>query len=132
MPIAPRRLSAALVAVAAALGVAPLAAADSWLPHAPDATWTYQWTDSAYSTTPTTEKVTVKGQKADQFTLAWTTVDQGNDPAAPVSLGQVVFQDTPSGLVNLDWASNAPPSNFRSSVRARRSAATASRARTTS
>ena len=31
-----------------------------WLPHAADATWTYQWTDSVYNTTPTNEAVTVK------------------------------------------------------------------------
>ena len=31
------------------------AAAGGWLPHAADATWTYQWTDSVYNTTPTNE-----------------------------------------------------------------------------
>ena len=97
-----------LVALAAA---APAAASD-WLPHPADATWTYQWTDSLYNTTPTKEKVTVKETKGTSFTLAWTTVDQGNSNDAPVSLGQVVFQETNRGLVNTDWSSNQPPPSF--------------------
>jgi hypothetical protein len=95
-----------------ALGAASPAAAADWLPHPADATWTYQWTDSVYNPTPTTEKVTVKEQKAGTFTLAWTTVDQNNSADAPVSVGQVVFQDTSRGLVNTDWSSNQPPQNF--------------------
>ena len=47
--------------------------AAGWLPHAADATWTYQWTDSVYNTTPTNENVTVKSQTGNSFTLAWTT-----------------------------------------------------------
>jgi hypothetical protein len=101
-----------LAVVAAALTpVSPAAAAD-WLPHPADATWTYQWTDSVYNTTPTSEKVTVKDQKAGSFTLAWTTVDQNNATDAPTSVGQVVFQDTGRGIVNTDWSSNQPPTNF--------------------
>jgi len=106
------RLLVSLTAVVATLAVAPMAAADGWLPHPADATWTYEWTDTVYNTTPTKEKVTVKEQKGDQFTLAWTTLEQGNDPAAPVSLGLIAFQETASGLVNTDWSSNPPPSTF--------------------
>ncbi len=106
------RLLVSLTAVVAALAVAPVAAADGWLPHPADATWTYEWTDTVYNTTPTKEKVTVKEQKGDQFTLAWTTLEQGNDPAAPVSLGLIAFQETASGLVNTDWQSNPPPATF--------------------
>jgi hypothetical protein len=98
--------------LAAALGAASPAAAAEWMPHADDATWTYQWTDSVYNTTPTTEKVTVKSQKGATFTLAWTTVDQGNSTDAPVSIGQVVFQETSRGLFNTDWSSNQPPPSF--------------------
>ena len=112
MSVALKRLLVPLVALAAALAAAPLAAADSWLPHPSDATWTYEWTDSAYSTTPTKEKVSVKEQQGNQFTLAWTTLEHGNDPAAPVSLGSMAFQETASGLVNTDWSSNAPPAAF--------------------
>jgi len=34
------------VALATMLVVVAPAHADGWLPHASDATWTYQWTDS--------------------------------------------------------------------------------------
>jgi hypothetical protein len=104
-----------LIGIATGLAVlvcAPIAAADNWLPHPAGATWTYEWTDSVYNTTPTKEKVTVKDQKGDQFTLSWTTLEQGNDPAAPVSLGLIAFQETASGLVNTDWSSNPAPATF--------------------
>ena len=42
-------------AIIVALFVAAPAEADGWLPHGSDATWTYQWTDSTYNTTPTNE-----------------------------------------------------------------------------
>ena len=106
------RLIASLGLVVAALVFAPLAAADGSLPHPSDAAWTYQWTNSVYNTTPTSEKVTVKETKGDQFTLSWTTQEQGNDPAAPVGLGLIAFQETASGLVNTDWSSNQPPATF--------------------
>lgn len=101
----------AFAAACAVVFVSPAAAAD-WLPHPKDATWTYQWTDSVYNTTPTGETVTVKDQTASNFTLAWTTDGNNNPDTAPTSIGQVVFQDTPRGLVNLDWSSNQPPANF--------------------
>ena len=66
------------VAVVAALVLAPSALADTWLPHPANAEWTYEWTDTAYATTPTREKVTVKEQSATSFTLQWTTLDLGN------------------------------------------------------
>jgi hypothetical protein len=99
--------------VLGALVVAPSAFADDrWLPHPADATWTYQWSDSAYAATPTTEKVTVKSQKGSSFTLAWTTEDQGNPDDAVTSIGSVTFQETNSGLVNTDWSSTPPPPEF--------------------
>jgi hypothetical protein len=88
------------------------ALAGDWLPHPADATWTYQWTDSVYNTTPTKEKVTVKESKGPSFTLAWTTQELGNPAAAPTSIGTVSFQDTNSGLINTNWGSNAPPEGF--------------------
>ena len=53
-----------LILLSLVLAVASAATADgttagSWLPHAADATWTYQFTDSVYNTTPTTEHVSV-------------------------------------------------------------------------
>ena len=106
-----RRL-ALLVAAVAALSSAPAALADEWLPHAKDATWTYEWTDTVYNTTPTKEKVTVKEQSGPAFTLAWTTLEQGNASSAPTSIGTVAFQETSAGLLNTDWSSTPPPPAF--------------------
>ena len=63
-----RRL-AVVAAVLAALW-APSALADDWLPHAKDATWTYEWTESVYNPTPTKEKVTVKESSGAGFALS--------------------------------------------------------------
>jgi hypothetical protein len=93
-------------------GLTSPASAGEWLPHGADATWTYSWTDSVYNTTPTKEKVTVKDTKGPAFTLAWTTADLDNPADAPTSTGTVSFQETNAGLINSDWTSNAPPSNF--------------------
>ena len=101
----PVLLGAALVG--ALWCVAP-AAADAWLPHNADATWTYSWSDSAYDPAPVTENVSVKSQSGSTFVLAWTQGDPGN----PTAQGTVSFQDTDSGLNNTDWSSTPPPSNF--------------------
>lgn len=96
----------------AALVVAPSAAAQSWFPHAKDAEWTYEWSDSVYSRAPAKEKVTVKSETGRAFVLDWTTQDQGNPEEAPISIGQMAFQDTTSGLMNTDWQSTVPPPDF--------------------
>jgi len=85
---------------------------DLWLPHAADATWTYQWSDSVYAVTPTLEKVTVKSQSGPSFVLAWTTDGLDNPADAVSSSGTVSFQDTNSGIVNTDWSSTPPPPAF--------------------
>ncbi len=105
-------LIAVAVTLAAAAAAPGGAAAAGWLPHAADATWTYQWTDSLYNTTPTNEAVTVKSQSGSSFVLAWTTDGQNNPPDAPQSTGTVSFQDTNFGLVNTDWSSSPPPPQF--------------------
>jgi hypothetical protein len=103
----------AAVTLTALVSAAPaLADNGSWLPHPADATWTYQWTDSAYNATPTNEKVTVKSQAGKSFTLAWTTDGAGNPDTAPSSQGTMSFQETDFGLVNTDWQSTPPPSSF--------------------
>lgn len=103
----------AVVAASAAAVVAAPAQAAGWLPHAADATWTYQWTDSVYNTTPTNEIVTVDKKSAgNSFTLDWTTDKAGNPDGAPSSTGSVSFQDTNFGLLNSDWTSTPPPSSF--------------------
>jgi hypothetical protein len=102
-----------VAAFAAACGaLAAPAAAASWYPHPDDATWTYQWTDSVYNKTPTKEKITVKEQKGKSFLLAWTTKDLENPADAPGSEGLMAFQETTSGVVNTDWQSTPPPSDF--------------------
>jgi hypothetical protein len=88
------------------------ARAAGWLPHASDAAWTYQWTDSVYNTTPTSEKVTVSTTSGSSFKLAWTTDGQENPDGAPSSQGTVSFQETNFGLVNTDWSSTPPSSSF--------------------
>jgi hypothetical protein len=101
------------VGVLAALWAAPAAgAADNWLPHPADATWTYQWSDTGYAPTPTKEKVTVKSQSGNSFVLAWTTDGLDNPVDAVSSSGTVSFQETNAGLVNTDWSSTPPPPAF--------------------
>ena len=101
-----------VVAVLFCLLAAAPAQADGWLPHGSDATWTYQWTDSVYNTTPTNEIVTVKSASGNSFTLAWTTDGANNPDAAPQSAGTVSFQQATFGLVNTDWSSTPPPTEF--------------------
>jgi len=105
------RVGVAAIVIATLAFAAP-AQADGWLPHSSDATWTYQWTDTAYNTTPTNEIVTVKSTTASSFTLAWTTDGAGNPDGALASAGTVSFQQTTYGLVNVDWASTPPPAAF--------------------
>jgi hypothetical protein len=102
-----------VAAVAAlALGVAAPASAGGWLPHPADATWTYQWTDSVFNTTPTNESVTVDKKSAgNSFTLDWTTANAGT-PDAPQGNGAVTFQDSNLGVIVTDWTSTPPPSAF--------------------
>jgi hypothetical protein len=102
------RLPLVAAAAAVVLYVASPAAADNWLPHPADATWSYQWSDTAYAPTATTENVTVKSQSGSSFVLYWET----GDPANPDSSGTASFDDTDSGLNNTDWSSTPPPANM--------------------
>ena len=102
-----------LLAAVAALIAAPAAAADpGWLPHPANATWTYQWTDSKYAPTPTSEQVTVKSQTAAGFVLAWTTDGLSNPDGAISSSGTMSFQSNEQGLAATDWSSTPPPTSF--------------------
>jgi hypothetical protein len=101
-----------VVVLALALTLVGGAQADDWWPHPADATWTYQWSDTVYNQTPTKEKLTVKEVKGKNFVVSWTTKDLDNPAEAPLSLGDMAFQETTAGLVNTDWASNPPPSDF--------------------
>jgi hypothetical protein len=113
-----RGLLACLAAGCVTLPAAAPAAGGGWFPHATDATWTYQWSDSAYSTAPTNEIVTVASSDASfpcaAAVLAWTTDGAGNLDGAVSSSGRVCLQDTPGGILNLQpgWSSTLPPSQF--------------------
>ena len=110
-----RGLLACLAAACVTLPAAAPAAGGGWYPHASDATWTYQWTDSQYSTTPTTEMVTVDKQTTGStYVLDWTTADQNNPDGAVTSNGSVWFQDTQAGILNPQpgWSSTLPPPQF--------------------
>jgi hypothetical protein len=101
-----------LAPLAAALLFASSAVADDWLPHPKSAAWTYSWSDSEYNPTPTKEKVTVKEQKRDTFTLAWSSDGLDNPVDAASTAGTVSFQETSSGVVNTNWTSSPPPADF--------------------
>ena len=94
----------AIVAIATAVIVGCAAqnarADDQWLPHPAHASWTYSWSDSVYSKTPTKEKVTVKSQTSRTFQLAWTTAGMKNPADAVTSSGTVDFQESDQGIVN--------------------------------
>jgi hypothetical protein len=107
-----RRLTTVVAAVLAALAAASPTLASGWLPHPTDATWTYQWSDSTYDRTPTTEKVTVQSSKIASFVLAWTTADLGNPDDAPAGNGTVTFDETDNGVNVADWSSTPPPAGF--------------------
>jgi hypothetical protein len=105
----------ALLLVLAAFATAPASAGASWFPHPADASWTYEWSDSVYSPTPTKEKITVKERRGTSFLLEWTTGDLGNPDDAPCCRGSVAFQEASYGLINQvppGWESDAPPPHF--------------------
>ena len=99
-------------AVVLAFACAGNARASDWLPHPSDATWTYSWSDTQYLKTPIKEKTTVGSQQGSSFTLHWTTTGLDNPDDAITSTGDVQFQDTPAGLINTNWSSTPPPSDF--------------------
>jgi hypothetical protein len=102
----------AAVVLAAVVMPAPAAAAAAWFPHPADATWTYEWSDSLYATTPTKERVTVKEQQATSFQLEWTTQGVGNPSTSTTGTGSMGFQESTAGVVNTNWQSTPAPQAF--------------------
>lgn len=107
-----RRGAVALGAVLVALALADTGNAARWLPHPKDAEWTYEWTDSVYSKTPTKERITVKEEQGTSFSLEWTTQNLANPEGAVASVGLMGFRETSAGLINTNWQSSAPPPQF--------------------
>jgi hypothetical protein len=108
-------LSAACLLVSARAAIA-----DDWLPHPADARWQYQWTDTSYDQSGTTENVVVQKQAGSSFTLAW--ADSADQPPGAgnmgiqcqqnADIGEMTFLDSSSGLINTDWNSCPPPSSM--------------------
>lgn len=111
-----RLLAAAFVAALALPGGAFAGALDDplnqWLPAPDDASWTYDWTDSAYAPENTREQYTFAGRDGTAFRLFWSSDGQGNGPGAVSTQGLVDYNRTQAGLANLNWQSVAPPPQF--------------------
>ena len=109
-----------IAACLAVLSAAP-AMADEWFPHPDNATWTYNWSDTEYNPSGTTESVTVASQNAANgcgWNLQWTGTTQvplsgtGSGPTvSQADNGTMCFRDQSSGLQNTDWSASAPPIN---------------------
>jgi hypothetical protein len=102
----------AAVVLTAVVVPAPASAAAAWFPHPADATWTYEWADSVYATTPTRERIAVKEQQGSSFQLEWTTEGLSNPPSSIAGTGLMGFQMSPAGVVNTNWQSSPPPPSF--------------------
>ena len=109
----------AVACCAAILAVVP-AAADEWFPHPANATWTYNWSDTEYNPTGTTESVAVASQNASSgcgWNLAWTGTTQvplsssGGPEISQPDTGTMCFRDQTYGLENTDWSASSPPIN---------------------
>jgi hypothetical protein len=89
-----------------------LGSASRWLPNTDGAQWSYRWTDSTYSQTPTTETYTLQERTPAGFRLGWTTDGADNPPDAVESRGTVDFRYEDVGLINTTWNSTPPPGQF--------------------
>jgi len=102
----------ALLPTAASAAVDLTGPVKQWLPSSDGASWTYEWSDSAYAKTKTNEHYTLSERQGALFRLAWTTSDIDNADGANQSNGIMDFRRTPLGLVNLNWSSTPPPEPF--------------------
>jgi hypothetical protein len=81
-----------------------------WLPSSDGAQWIYSWSDSAYSPTPRQEAVTVTSRNGSAFRLSWQEIGIGADDTAAAGLAD--YKNTDAGLVNTNYQSTQPPSQF--------------------
>ncbi|MCW2967839.1 MAG: hypothetical protein JWM71_1611 [Solirubrobacteraceae bacterium] len=110
-----RRTVLAAIGLLALLPAAGHAAAlddpiDQWLPSSDTADWVYGWVDSTYSPTQRKEHYTVQARSGATFRLAWSEIDPPPDQTP--SSGIMDFQRTDAGLVNLNYQSTPPPTQF--------------------
>lgn len=96
------------------------AAADAWFPDPAGGQWTYQWRDTTYNPSGTTEAVTVPAPAATTtcgWQVAWTGDTQipigigGSGPQPVIDSpdnGTMCFLDQEYGLENTDWSSTPP------------------------
>jgi hypothetical protein len=111
-----RRLLAAVVVSLVLPGTASAATdaltnpTDQWLPRPDGATWDWAWSDSDYQPQATHEHYTVSKRSGISFELSWKQTDarSGTTPAA----GFMDFQQSDFGLVNTNYQSTQPPSQF--------------------
>lgn len=113
----PRRLpvlAVAVVLLACVTGGAHAATlddpVDQWLPSSDTADWVYGWVNSTYSPVQRKERFTVQARSGTLFRLRWEEVDPPADETP--SGGFVDFQRTDAGLLNTNYQSTPPPSNF--------------------
>lgn len=84
--------------------------AAQWLPRSDGASWTYTWSNSTYSPAPRTEQYTLQARVDTTFRVRWQEV--GAPPQGIPSAGTMDFQHTEGGLVNLNYQSTPPPTQF--------------------
>ena len=104
---------AAVILLPASAAAAPLDdPVNQWLPSSEGAQWDYEWFNSGYSPRRTRERYTVKAREGASFRLAWTTEGLGNGEGTAPGAGEIDYRRTDLGLVNTNWASTPPPSQF--------------------
>jgi hypothetical protein len=78
-----------------------------WLPRTDGAAWVYSWSNSAYSPVPRQERYSVTARRGTTFRVSWT--EPGVDPP---QAGFADYNHTDAGLVNTQYQSTQPPSQF--------------------
>jgi hypothetical protein len=107
-----------LVTAALALAAFPAAASAvdlddpgaQWLPRSDGATWTYQWTNSAFAQVARTETYSLSVRSGRWFRLNF--AESGLRPDQDPATGYMDFFTTDVGLVNLNYSSTPAPRNF--------------------
>jgi hypothetical protein len=84
--------------------------ATQWLPRSDGATWTYQWSNSAFASVPRTETYSLSTRSGRWFRLNFS--ESGLRPDQDPAAGTMDFFTTDVGLVNLNYSSTPSPRNF--------------------